>query len=64
MTLGNLDVLGLVPLGVFGLLVDLLLGDRLRFSARSPRRTWMSPLRFVDDVFVNQQFQLTGSATM
>ena len=35
LTLGNLDVLGLAPLGVYGLLIDLLLGDGFRFSARS-----------------------------
>ena len=33
--LRDLDVLGLVPLGVFGHVVDLLLGDGFRFSARS-----------------------------
>ena len=31
----DLDVCGLVPLGVFGLVVDLLQGDGFRFFARS-----------------------------
>ena len=49
--LRNLDVFGLVPLGVFGLLVDLLRGDGFRFSARF-RFGMLSRSSFPDAIIV------------